>query len=210
VCCPRDEEVIGQNTIFHCFSSRSQSIPQLSTLRRLKSSAMAIRPTPKNNCGSNPYRIPDATIALHEAQRKKKAAKQRACADRFARNRAILKPGQAVIAQHMITKRWDQRATIVEVRENGRSFTIAINGSTFLRNRRFLRPNILPDQINQRTTPKLNEDTTRDIAANPKKRGRPKGKTKTKSEEPRNTYSQRIRRQREHYQASKPKRGCQN
>ena len=30
--CPRDEEVVGQNAIFRCFSSRSQSVPQLSTL----------------------------------------------------------------------------------------------------------------------------------------------------------------------------------
>ena len=155
-------------------------------------------------------RIPDATMALHEAKRKKDVAKQRACADRFARTRAILQPGQAVIAQHMITKQWDQRATIAEVHENGRSYKIAINGSTFLRNRRFLRPNTLPNQIDQRATPEPNEDTIRDIAATPKKRGRPKGKTKMKPKESQNTYSQRFRQQREHYKASQPKRGRQN
>jgi hypothetical protein len=66
-------------------------------------------------------RIPDATIALHEAKRRKKAGKLRSCANRSSRHRAPLKPGQ------VLSRRWDQRATILESRANGRSYHIKIN-----------------------------------------------------------------------------------
>ena len=42
---------------------------------------------------------PDATIAKHEAQREEK-----------------------LISQHMLTKRWDQRATVIEMGSNGHSY----------------------------------------------------------------------------------------
>ena len=91
-------------------------------------------------------RIPDATIALHEAKRRKKAGKLRSYKNRSSRHRAPLKPGQVVTAQHVLTGRWDQRATIVDSRDNGQSYHVRIDGHTYLRNRRFLRPNRQPSQ----------------------------------------------------------------
>ena len=84
--------------------------------------------------------IPDATIAEHEAQREEKIVKQQSCADRSSRQRALMEPGQVVIAQHMLTKRWDQRGTIIERQSNGRSYMVSINERRYLRNRRYLRP----------------------------------------------------------------------
>jgi hypothetical protein len=56
--------------------------------------------------GANRKKMRQCDRRWHNLSRtKKKATRQRAFADRLASNRAILKPGQAVIAQHMITKR---------------------------------------------------------------------------------------------------------
>ena len=99
-------------------------------------------------------RIPDATLVLHEARRGKKARKLQSCANKSSRHRAPLEPGQVVIAQHMLTKRWDQRATILESRSNGRSYVVKINGRSYLRNRRFLRPSPgLADLVKREDTP---------------------------------------------------------
>ena len=86
-------------------------------------------------------RVPDATIAKHEHKREEKIMKQQSCADRSSRQRAPMIPGQVIIAQHMLTKQWDQRATIIESRSNGRSYLVRMNnGRQYLRNRRFLPP----------------------------------------------------------------------
>ena len=67
--------------------------------------------------------------------------KQQSCTDRSSRQRAPMIPGQVIIAQHMLTKQWDQRATIIESRSNGRSYLVRMNnGRQYLRNRRFLPP----------------------------------------------------------------------
>jgi hypothetical protein len=58
--------------------------------------------------------IPDATMALHMERRGKKARKLQSCANKSSRHQAPLELGQAVIAQHMLTRRWDQHATVVE------------------------------------------------------------------------------------------------
>ena len=54
--------------------------------------------------------------------------------------------GQQVIAQHILSKRWDLRGEITENRDNGRSYLVQINGRQYLRNRRFLRPLPKPQQ----------------------------------------------------------------
>ena len=89
-------------------------------------------------------RIPDQTFADHEAQRRKKTEKLRIHANRPSRPKPNLHVGQPVIAQHVLTKRWDQRGMITEDRDSGRSYLVQINGRKYLRNRRFLRP--LPRQ----------------------------------------------------------------
>ena len=76
-------------------------------------------------------RIPDATIALHKAKRRKKAGRLRSYANGSSRHRAPLKPGQVVTAQHVLTGRWDQWATILESRDNGRSYHVRIDGHTY-------------------------------------------------------------------------------
>ena len=61
-------------------------------------------------------------------------------ANKSSRSKQQLHIGQPVIAQHVLTKRWDQRGEIVENRDNGRSYLVRMNGRQYLRNRRFLRP----------------------------------------------------------------------
>ena len=152
-------------------------------------------------------RIPDATIALHEAKRRKKAGKLRSYKIKSLRHWAQLRPGQVVTAQDPLTGRWDQRATVVDSRENGRSYNVRIDGHAYLRNRRFLRPNRQPSQtdIASTTKPPATTEALQEAVKRPGVQEEPK-----KPEEPQRSYPTRVRRQREHYQAAKPKRNRRN
>ena len=96
-------------------------------------------------------RIPDQIVAEHEAQRQRKTDKLRIHANKSSRPKPHLHVGQPVIAQHVLTKCWDQRGTIIENRDNGRSYLVQMNGRKYLRNRRFLRPLPKPHNCRQRT-----------------------------------------------------------
>jgi hypothetical protein len=119
-----------------------------------------------------------------------------------------LQPGQHVIAQHLLTKRWDQQAVILESRSKGQSYVISINGRSFLRNRRFLRPNREPNQTKFMETPLPREATSTGppvIRQNVDRTSTRPRENIGKPEEPRRTYPARERRQRTHYQAANPK-----
>ena len=55
-----------------------------------------------------------------------------------------LKPltsGQRVLVQNPISKSWDEKGIIIEVRPDGRSYEVNMDsGKSFVRNRAFLRP----------------------------------------------------------------------
>ena len=91
-------------------------------------------------------RISDKVIANHELQRWKKADKLRAHANKSSRPKPQMRLGQQVIAQHLLSKRWDLRGEIIEIRDNGRSYLVQINSRRYLRNYRFLRPLPKPQQ----------------------------------------------------------------
>jgi hypothetical protein len=74
-------------------------------------------------------RIPDATIALHEAKRRKKAGKLRSYKIKSSRHWAQLRPGQVVTAQDPLTGRWDQRATVVIVEKMDGHTTLGLTGT---------------------------------------------------------------------------------
>ena len=93
-------------------------------------------------------RIPDHIVAEHELQRQRKTDKLRTHANKSSRPKQQLHIGQPVIAQHVLTKRWDQRGEIVENCDNGRSYLVQMNGRQYLRNRCFLCP--LPKQQHAR------------------------------------------------------------
>jgi hypothetical protein len=152
-------------------------------------------------------RIPDDVIAKHEAKRKEKAEKLRSHADKSSRPKMHMQPGQHVIAQHLLTKRWDQRAVIMESRSNGRSYIININGRSYLRNRRFLRPNREPNQTRSMGTPIPRKATSTGPPAVRQNIDRPSTRQQIcngRPEEPRRTYPAQERRQRTHYQAANP------
>ena len=90
-------------------------------------------------------RIPDQIVAEHETKRRRKTDKLRVHANKSSRPKPHLYVGQPVLAQHVLTKRWDQRGTIIENRDNGRSYLVQMNGRRYLRNRRFLCQ--LPQQL---------------------------------------------------------------
>ena len=90
-------------------------------------------------------RIPDATFAEHEARREEKMEKYQSYKDESSRSLAQMEPGDKVIAQNMLTKRWDAQATIVSRRRDGRSYWVDIDDRKFVRNRKFLRPCLIPD-----------------------------------------------------------------
>ena len=151
-------------------------------------------------------RVPDATITKHKAERRKKAGKLRSHADKSSHHRMRLEPGQHIIAQHVLTRRWVEHAVILESLPNGRSYVIRINGWSYLHNRRFLsskpnktnptRPLIPREAISLKPlTPREVISTTPPIPQ----------KIVRKPEEPRRTYPSREQRQRTHYQAAYPK-----
>ena len=51
-----------------------------------------------------------------------------------------LSVGTRVLIQHPITKLWSQEGKVSEIREGGRSYIVEVDGKSFIRNRRFLRP----------------------------------------------------------------------
>ena len=55
----------------------------------------------------------------------------KSCANRSSRPWAPMKPGQVVVTQHMLSRRWDQQATILESCSNGHSYIVKINGRSF-------------------------------------------------------------------------------
>ena len=69
---------------------------------------------------------------------------------------------QGVIVQDIKTKRWDQQATIIEkVRQ--KAYTVNIDGTRHLRNRRFIRPNVIgdPETLFQNLAPQRQCQQTR-------------------------------------------------
>ena len=90
-------------------------------------------------------RIPDAKFAEHEARRKEKMDKHRSYSDQSSRPLKPMKPGDKVIAQNMLTKRWDTHATIISRRRDRRSYWINSDGCNYVWNRKFLRPCLIPD-----------------------------------------------------------------
>lgn len=80
----------------------------------------------------------DATVA-QEARRRGRA-KTKAFNDRHSRILPALVEGQAVYLQNPTTKRWDQHATVVAARKNGRSYVVRKeNGTEVIRNGRYVR-----------------------------------------------------------------------
>ena len=57
----------------------------------------------------------------------------------------LLSEGDKVLVQNHSSKKWDEKGTIKEVRRNGRSYLIEMDdGRMISRNRRYLRPQVLP------------------------------------------------------------------
>ena len=142
-------------------------------------------------------RIPEHVIANHESQRRRRTDKKRIHANKSSRPKPPMQTGQHVIAQHLLSKRWDLRGEIIESRDGGRSYLVLMNGRRYLRNRRFLRP--VPK-------PQYNEYNT-GIRAQHHRMQTPT-RTLTRAPEqhitPNRVYPQRIRTQRTHYQATIP------
>jgi hypothetical protein len=111
-------------------------------------------------------RISDAKLAEHEARREEKMKKHQSHADQSSRPRTPMEPGHRVITQNMKTHRWDQQAIIVSRRPNGGSYVVNIDGRKHIRNRRFLRPSLVPDQT-EATGPVATTMTFHDVTTRP-------------------------------------------
>ena len=131
--------------------------------------------------------------------------------------------GQHVIAQHLLSKRWDLRGEIIESRDGGRSYLVLMNGGRrYLRNRRFLRP--IPNPQQYPTHPPTIPDTRQTTTGyNARVHNKPYHQTQTPTRTPPRVpnpigrprppmqnvtptriYPQRVRQQRTHYQAAIP------
>lgn len=65
---------------------------------------------------------------------------------------APLEKGQGVWVQNYKTKRWDQQGTVIEQRNDRRSYIVNCNGVRVWRNRRFLKPRITKQRDDQSNT----------------------------------------------------------
>lgn len=74
--------------------------------------------------------------------------------------------GHTVVSQNLKTGQWDQKATIIEKRPNGRSYVVNINGRKRLQHRRFLRPS--PGEYCERQTLQ-SPDIVETMLKNPRK-----------------------------------------
>ena len=90
-------------------------------------------------------RVPETKLAEHEARREERMEKHQSYADQTSHSLNPMKPGDKVIAQNMLTKRWDAQGTIISRRRDGRSYWIDIDDRRYIRNRKFLRPCTTPD-----------------------------------------------------------------
>ena len=201
--CSRDEKTFDQDTVVHSVPSCTPRVPQLSTIRRFKPCSMVCQPAAENGRSGVPCCLRPHTGCHHCVARNQEEEEggKAAYANRSSRHQAPLKPGQVVTAQHVLTRRWDQRATVLESRDNGQSYHVRINGRTYLRNRRFLCPNRQPSQTDTANTtkPPATTEAPQGAVVEPKK-----------PEEPQRSYPTRVRRQRVHYQAAKPKKSRRN
>ena len=110
---------------------------------------------------------------------------------------------------------WDQRAEILENRNNRQSYLVQINGRGYLRNRRFLRPLPNPQHTRPAEIPQTYQKTGGNGTRKPKRtyqkrEFKPTGPLRwpqpiEQNATPIKIYPQRIRQQRMHYQAAVPK-----
>ena len=75
-----------------------------------------------------------------QSTRRKTASGAKQCADKSATPLDKLQVGTKVLIQNPSTKRWTTQGTIGNIRPDGRSYSIQVNGHTYIRNRRLLRP----------------------------------------------------------------------
>ena len=85
-----------------------------------------------------------------QSTRRKTASGAKQCADKSATPLDKLQVGTKVQIQNPSTKRWTTQGTIGNIRPDGRSYSIQVNGHTYIRNRRLLRP---LDSTDQRAGP---------------------------------------------------------
>ena len=116
------------------------------------------------------------------AGREKTRIKLKEKADIHSISLKPFKIGDRVTTQHPVTKKWFRRATVSEIRDNGRSYIITSDvGKTYLRNRNILRlapPH--PEESAELDPPAA--DDANDIPP-PRRRGRPLGsKAKVKED----------------------------
>ena len=83
----------------------------------------------------------DAKIPLAaHTQRQKSTAVVESRYNARASDLPPLHVGQAVLLQNPLSLRWEEKGQVEEIRNDGRSYYVAVNGKQLLRNRRFLRP----------------------------------------------------------------------
>ena len=91
-------------------------------------------------------RISDEAVKEAEILRGEKREETKDRVDARSSSRSGFVVGQPVLVQHWRTRRWDLSAVVLE-RRNLRSYLVeAENGRRYLRNRIFLRPDILAKQ----------------------------------------------------------------
>jgi len=94
--------------------------------------------------------LPEALAPINQREaanlRGEMRKKKKTSYDGRAKELPKLQVGQNVLLQNPISKKWDSMGKIKKIREDGRSYTVESNDSTYLRNRRHLRPLHTTDQ----------------------------------------------------------------
>ena len=85
-------------------------------------------------------RLPDSTFAAHATRREERSKSTASNFKKKSRELPPLKLQQEVLVQNQKSKLWSEKGFIKQQREHGRSYLVDIDGKTFLRNRKFLKP----------------------------------------------------------------------
>ena len=121
----------------------------------------------------NAFSFDSAQVERGQKTRQETRHKTKTRFDQRSKVYPTLRAGQHVLVQHHGTKRWTIPATVVDIRPNGRSYLLDMDGKVKVRNRRFVRP-VLTNDIGK---PNRSDDDRHEENVVVKRRGRPRGST---------------------------------
>ena len=112
MCRPRDKKLLAKTPTYKAFQQALRNYRNCPRYDGLSPAQWYFERGQRTEAVALPSayeHIPDQIVDEHELQRQRKTYKLRTHANKSSRPKPQLHVGQPVIAQHVLTKRWDQR-----------------------------------------------------------------------------------------------------